>query len=183
MKVPFDRPLAIGLFGHAYKGKGFDRLLDLRNALPAEVAINVAGRGTEKLPPVEGVNVLGGVDGEAEDRFFGSIRAILLPYANSSRYGEILSVSGVAARSFAYGTPVIAAESGTLSEAAEHGGLSTAPNRVSSLAELAFDTVSDEAALAPLALQALGLRAERTIAKAVQPYISHWGRVVSTTKT
>lgn len=177
-----DRPLAVGLFGHAYKGKGFDRLVELRRSLPAQVDIVVAGRGTENLPPVDGVTILGGVDGAAEDQFFDSVRSIMLPYANTSRYGEILSVSGVAARSFAYGTPVIASQSGTLSEAARDGGLVTAPNTVHSLAELAFETVTDEVELNRLNIELQRLRSSRAISEAVLPFMHRWGQVDSNSK-
>lgn len=174
-----QRPLAIGLFGHAYKGKGFDRLVELRGVLPDQVDIVVAGRGTEKLAPVPGVTILGGVDGAAEDDFFNSVRAILLPYANTSRYGEILSVSGVAARAFAYGTPVVASESGTLSEASRDGGLVTAPNDVQLLSELTFATVTDDATLRLLGEQATLLQASRSLAEAVTPFKERWGKVAS----
>lgn len=180
---PWDRPLALGLFGHAYKGKGFDKLLDLRRAVPSDVGIVVAGRGTDKLPAVEGVTVLGGVDGEDEDRFFGSVRAILLPYANTSRYGEILSVSGVAARSFAYGTPVVAARSGTLFEAALHGGLLTADNSIPSMADLAVSVVKSESRLSALEKEVQELRSARTMAKAAVPFIRRWGKVDSNSST
>lgn len=183
LKPPGERPLAVGLFGHAYKGKGFDRLLELRRAIPQNVGIVVAGRGTEKLSAIEGVTVLGGVDGEAEDQFFASVRAILLPYANTSRYGEILSVSGVAARSFAYGTPVVAARSGTLSEAALHGGLITAPNTVSAMAALAVNTVTSKTVLSALEREVHELRSARTLAKAVMPFVGRWVKVASNPKT
>lgn len=174
-----DRPAAVGLFGHAYRGKGFDRLQDLRRALPASVGIRVAGRGTERLPQIPGVTILGGVDGIEEDRFFESVRAILLPYANTSRYGEILSVSGVAARAFAYGTPVIASNSGTLSEAAQEGGLVTAPNDVDSIAALAFETVTDRDNLERLELEVEQLRDSRPASETVLSFVKCWEKVAS----
>ncbi|MEZ2388357.1 glycosyltransferase [bacterium RCC_150] len=174
-----DRPQAVGLFGHAYKGKGFDRLQSLRCALPDSIDIRVAGRGTERLAGIPGVTILGSVDGLQEDEFFASVRAILLPYANTSRYGEILSVSGVAARAFAYGTPVIASDSGTLTEAAEEGGLVTAPNDVESLAALTFETTTSDAELERLGEETLLLRDSRTVEDTVSRFAEYWGKVVS----
>jgi polysaccharide biosynthesis protein PslF len=124
LKPTAERPLAVGLYGHASKGKGFDRLLELRRELPPQVEIRVAGRGTEKLPPIPGVTILGAVEGPQEDAFFESVRAILLPYDKTSRfYGKILPASGVASRAFAYRTPVIGFDSGTLGEASKAGGV------------------------------------------------------------
>ena len=45
-----DRPKAVGFFGHVYRGKGFDQIARIRELLPDDVSIRVAGRGTESLP-------------------------------------------------------------------------------------------------------------------------------------
>jgi PST family polysaccharide transporter len=178
LRRSFDRPLAVGLFGHAYKGKGFDRLLDLRRALPNEVEIRVAGRGTENLSAIPGVTILGGVEGAEEDAFFDSVRAILLPYDKTSRYyGNILSASGVATRAFGYGTPVIALESATLTEAAHEGGLLTAPNSIDSLAAIAFKTITSENELQELENQIVRLQITRAIGEAVMPFVEEWKRI------
>ena len=39
-----DRPRAIGFFGHVYRGKGFEQIARLRELLPADIAIRIAGR-------------------------------------------------------------------------------------------------------------------------------------------
>lgn len=180
LRPVFSRPLALGLYGHTYKGKGFDRLLDLRRTLPAHVDLRVAGRGTENLPGVPGVTVLGSVDGPEEDRFFASIRAILLPYSKTSRYyGDILGVSGVAARAFAYGTPVIAFATGTFTEAAAEGGLIAAPDSIDSLAGLAFKTITDQQDVENLECQITRLRATRAISETVKPFLAHWKKVAA----
>ncbi|WP_292833440.1 hypothetical protein [Microbacterium sp.] len=103
------RPLAIGLFGYVYKGKGFDQLSRLRELVDPDIDIRVAGRGTLDLPSIDGVTLIGGVEGPDEDRFFESVRAIVLPYSRRSSYGPATHVaSSVVARAIAYETPVIA---------------------------------------------------------------------------
>lgn len=179
LRPSFDRPLAVGLFGHAYKGKGFDRLRELRNALPDEVEIRVAGRGTENLPPIQGVTIFGAVEGPQEDAFFDSVRAMLLPYDKSSRhYGDILAASGVATRAFAYRTPVIALESETLAEAAREGGLLTASKSIDSLAGLAFKTITNRCALQELERQIIALQNCRGVKEALAPFVEEWARII-----
>lgn len=175
LKPTFQRPLAVGLYGHASKGKGFDRLLELRRELPPEVEICVAGRGTEKLPPVAGVTILGAVEGPKEDAFFESVRAILLPYNKTSRYyGNILPASGVAARAFAYRTPVIGFDSGTLGEASKAGGVVVVPASAKVLADVAYSTITDEAELERLDGQITKLQMERELQQAAAPFVSYW---------
>ena len=180
LKPTFERPLAVGLYGHASKGKGFDRLLELRRELPPEVEICVAGRGTEKLPPIPGVTILGGVEGPKEDAFFESVRAILLPYNKTSRYyGNILPASGVASRAFAYRTPVIGFDSGTLGEASKAGGLLVVPASVRALADVAYRTITNKAELEHLEDQIGELQKERGVRQAVAPFVTYWKDVVS----
>ncbi len=175
LKPASQRPLAVGLYGHASKGKGFDRLVELRRELPPDVEIRVAGRGTEQLPPIPGVTILGAVEGPQEDAFFESVRAILLPYDKTSRfYGNILPASGVASRAFAYRTPVIGFDSGTLGEASKAGGLIVVPASVRDLAEAAHRTITDSAELERLDRQITGLQSERTVALAAAPYLAYW---------
>jgi glycosyltransferase involved in cell wall biosynthesis len=175
LKPTNDRPLAVGLYGHASKGKGFERLLELRRELPEDVEVIVAGRGTENLPPVPGVTILGAVEGPQEDAFFESVRAILLPYDKISRfYGQMLPASGVASRAFAYGTPVIGFNSGTLGEAAKAGGLLTVSPFVRELAEVAFKTITDRAELERLEAQIWKLQKERGVREAVAPFVQFW---------
>lgn len=180
LKPTFERPLAVGLYGHATKGKGFDRLLELRRELPPEVEICVAGRGTENLPPVPGVTILGAVEGPKEDAFFESVRAILLPYNKTSRfYGNILPASGVASRAFAYRTPVIGFDSGTLGEASRAGGLIAVPASVKVLADVAYKTITNEAELESLEDQIRDLQKEREVRQVAAPFVAHWKDVIS----
>ena len=175
-----DRPLAVGLYGHAAKGKGFERLVELRHGIPRDVDVIVAGRGTEKLPPVPGVTILGAVEGAQEDAFFESVRAILLPYDKASRfYGQMLPASGVVSRAFAYGTPVIGFDAGTLGEAARAGGLVVVPASVPALAEAAYKTITDPAVLDRLGNQIAVLRRERDAREAVAPFVAYWRNAVA----
>ena len=130
------RPLAVGLFGYVYKGKGFQDLERLRALSAPAIGLRVAGRGTESLPPVDGVEILGGVDGADEDAFFESVRAIVLPYGRRSSYGPVTHVaSSVAARALAYGTPLIALRYPGLADEAEivDGGLEELASAVNEL--------------------------------------------------
>ena len=179
LKPVFDRPLAIGLYGHAAKGKGFERLVELRAALPADVHVVVAGRGTERLPPVPGVSILGAVEGPQEDAFFESVRAILLPYDKTSRfYGKMLPASGVASRAFAYGTPVLGFDSGTLGEAAKAGGLIAVPNSVQELARETYRVITDQAELERMESEIGELQKEQSVRKVVMPFVSFWREAV-----
>jgi len=180
LKPAFDRPLAVGLYGHAAKGKGFERLVELRAALPAEVGVVVAGRGTEKLPSVPGVTILGAVEGAEEDAFFESVRAVLLPYDKTSRfYGKMLPASGVVSRSFAYGTPVLGFDAGTLREASKAGGLVAVPNSVQALAGAAYRVINDQAELERLESEIGELQKEQSVWQAVLPFVSFWRDAVN----
>ena len=90
-----DRPKAVGFFGHVYRGKGFDQISRIRELLPDDISIRIAGRGTESLPAADGIEVLGGVDGPEEDAFFESVRAIVMPYGKRHWYAETYPASGV----------------------------------------------------------------------------------------
>ncbi|MDQ0827974.1 glycosyltransferase involved in cell wall biosynthesis [Arthrobacter sp. B2I5] len=175
LKPAFDRPLAVGLYGHAAKGKGFERLVELRRALPPEVGVVVAGRGTEKLSAVPGVTILGAVEDREEDAFFESVRAILLPYDKTSRfYGKMLPASGVVSRAFAYGTPVLGFNSETLGEASTAGGLVAVPNDVHALAHAAYRVIRDQSELERLESEIGELQKEQSVRQAAVPFVSFW---------
>lgn len=179
LKPVCDRPLAVGLYGHAAKGKGFERLVELRRALPPEVDMVVAGRGTEKLPSVAGVTILGAVEGRDEDTFFESVRAILLPYDKRSRfYGRMLPASGVASRAFAYGTPVVGFNSGALGEESKAGGLIAVPNSIHALADAAYRVITEQAMLERLEGEIGELQKEQGVRQAIMPFVSFWRHAV-----
>lgn len=144
--APQDRPRAVGFFGLVYRGKGFEQLERLRSRLDDDIAIRVAGRGTESLPPVDGVEIVGGVDGADEDAFFASIRALVMPYGRRSPYGMGYPASGVMARAIAYGTPVICTDHGALADHGDADGVTVlrgAPEDPDALAVLVADAVRD----------------------------------------
>ncbi len=111
-----ERRRAVGFFGMVYRGKGFDQVVAMRRHLPDDILIRVAGRGTESLPRIDGIDIVGGVDGEAEDAFFESVRALVVPYGRRTFYGHAFPASGVIARATAYRTPVICSDHGALRE-------------------------------------------------------------------
>jgi len=117
-----ERPKAIGFFGHVYRGKGFEQIARIRQLLGDDVAIRVAGRGTESLPRADGIDILGAVDGPAEDAFFESVQAIVVPYGKRHWYDETYPASGVVAHAMAYRTPVVCTGYGSLAELDEQAG-------------------------------------------------------------
>ena len=146
-----ERPKAVGFFGHVYRGKGFEQIERLRELLPADIGIRVAGRGTEALPKADGIDILGAVDGSDEDAFFESVRAIVVPYGKRHFYAESFAASGVVAHSTAYCTPQICTNYGSLAELDETvGALVVRLNKVGAPAD--SDTVAGELAAAITAL-------------------------------
>lgn len=141
---PEDRPRAVGFFGLVYRGKGFEQLERLRARLDDDIAIRVAGRGTEDLPRIDGVEIVGGVDGPEEDAFFASIRALVMPYGRRSPYGMGYPASGVMARAIAYGTPVVCTDHGALADHGDGDGVTVirqAPEDPDELAAVVADRV------------------------------------------
>ena len=164
IRPPEDRPKAVGFFGLVYRGKGFDQIVRMRRLLPDDILIRVAGRGTEALPRAEGVEIVGGVDGAAEDEFFASVRAVVVPYGKRHFYAETFAASGVVAHATAYRTPVVTTDYGALAELSpETGALVVRTNRADP------DTVATDLAQAAAALvdnrtrlTELGEHSERT---------------------
>ena len=171
-----ERPLAVGLFGHVYRGKGFDQIDRLRAELDDDVEIVVAGRGTQSLPARPGVRVLGEVNGADEDSFFDSIRILVLPYTRNSRYGPAYVASGAISRSLAYGTPILCTRNGALPEIAAEGGAITVDG-VANIARRANTVVRDDVTLHRLADEVSRLQAERTPGKCVAPFLDAWAEL------
>jgi glycosyltransferase involved in cell wall biosynthesis len=122
-----ERPKAIGFFGHVYRGKGFEQIARIRQQLPDDIAIRIAGRGTESLTASAGIEILGPVDGPAEDAFFDSISALVVPYGKRHWQDETYPASGTVAHAMAYRTPVVCTGYGSLAELDEKTGALVVP--------------------------------------------------------
>lgn len=180
-----DRPKAVGFFGFVYRGKGFEQISEIRAQLPDDILIRVAGRGTEDLPRAEGIEILGRVDGAAEDAFFASVRAIALPYGKRHFYAETYPASGVVAHSMAYRTPVICTGYGSLAELdPEHGvvavppGADPAHDLASGLASEITALLNDEARLTDLGRNADRTRQERSPARTAEAFVAVWQQLI-----
>lgn len=171
-----ERPLAIGLFGYVYRGKGFESLQALRENLDADILIRVAGRGTKNLPPIPGVEILGEVEGEAEDEFFASIRMLVVPYnARTVYYREAIPAASTVSRAIAYQTPVLCTAQGALRELAEDGGALVVSGGGAELAAAANLAVRDSELLTRLESETALLRAARTAEKVIEDFLRVWG--------
>jgi glycosyltransferase involved in cell wall biosynthesis len=122
-----ERPKAIGFFGFLYRGKGFEQIAAIREQLPDDILMRVAGRGTESLAPAKGIDILGGVFGADEDAFFESVRAVVVPYGKRHFYAETYPASAVVAHATAYRTPVVCTAYGSLAELTEDDGVVVVP--------------------------------------------------------
>jgi len=97
----------IGLYGFAYKGKGFDQVPEIRRLLNGEWNIIVAGFGTENLSKISGVSYWGPLTEKQEESFFHELDFLILPYNRRSRYGVFTSSSGAMAKAFSFSVPVL----------------------------------------------------------------------------
>lgn len=170
-----DRPRAVGLFGHVYTGKGFEKLRQLRAALDDDIALLVAGRGTESLPAVDGVEVLGAVEGSAEDEFFASIRVLLLPYDRRYVYGmEAFPASSVLMRAVSYVTPSVSLAVTNLVSAAAAGATIAVEGDATALARAATALVGDPAAMDRAVKDLQAFADTQTADSAIQPFLQVW---------
>ncbi|ALG86981.1 glycosyltransferase [Gordonia phthalatica] len=176
-----SRPLAVGLFGHVYKGKGFDLIDTLRARLRPEIEIIVAGRGTERLPSAPGVRILGEVNDDDERAFFESIRVLAVPYAKANRYGTVWAASSAATRAYAYRTPIAALLDGALPEIVSEGGAIGADD-IESLADHVNTVIADDRAVAALGAEVDALRSSRSPHACAQPFVATWQTMLAGTQ-
>jgi glycosyltransferase involved in cell wall biosynthesis len=182
-----DRPKAVGFFGYAYRGKGFDQIARIRELLPDDVLIRIAGRGTESLPKADGIEILGGVDGPEEDAFFESVRAIIVPYGKRHWYAETYPASGVGASAQSYCTPVISTGYGPLAELDEATGAVTVQPTAETdgvaraLVEEITSLVNDRERLTHLGLNAEKTSRERSRAGTGKAFAEAWARLLDQT--
>ena len=176
-----DRPKAVGFFGFVYRGKGFEQIARIRELLPDDVTIRVAGRGTEALPRADGIEILGGVDGADEDAFFESVQAIVVPYGKRHFYAETYPASGVVAHAMAYSTPVVCTGYGALAELGSAQGVLTVAPRgdgedavAAGLAEAIGGLLDDREQLTELGRNADLPRRRRSPARTAEAFVEIW---------
>ncbi|MGU3500192.1 glycosyltransferase [Mycobacterium sp. C31M] len=181
-----DRPKAVGFFGFVYRGKGFEQIARIRELLPADITIRVAGRGTEALPAAEGIEILGGVDGAEEDAFFESVRAIVVPYGKRHFYAETYPASGVVAHAMAYSTPVVCTGYGSLAELGTADGVLNVSPRgdgedavAAGLADGIATLLDDPVRLTELGRNADRTRQQRSPAATAAAFAEIWSRVLA----
>lgn len=174
-----QRPLAVGLFGYVYRGKGFDGLEALREALDDDIVIRVAGRGTEKLEPVPGVEILGEVNGSEEDAFFNSIRVLMVPYGGRLSYGrEAFPAASTVTRAIAYATPVLARAYGSLRELDADGGAVVVDGEAGELCHAANALVHDGKRLAALEAGTAMLKEKWSAESVTQMFLEGWSNAI-----
>ena len=176
-----QRPKAVGFFGHVYRGKGFEQIAGIRRLLPPDISIRVAGRGTESLPRADGIDIVGPVDGKAEDEFFESVRAVVVPYGKRHFYAETYPASGVVAHATAYCTPIVTTGYGSLAELDEEDGATvvpidrTEPDAVATgMAEAISSLVNDNDRLARLGKNSARTRDDRSTARTAEAFVAAW---------
>ncbi|MEO9326905.1 glycosyltransferase [Gordonia aurantiaca] len=176
-----DRPRAVGLFGLVYRGKGFEHVERLRALLPDDISIRIAGRGTESLPRMEGVEILGGVDDADLADFFSSIRALVVPYGSRSPYGDAFPGSSVVTDAIAHLTPVVCTGHGALGELRTTGGVVVVDEdrddpstTVAGLASAAVELVNSRDRLSDMAIALKAMRAVREPEQVVRTYLETW---------
>ena len=175
------RPKAVGFFGNVYRGKGFEQIARIRAALPPDIAIRIAGRGTEALPAARGIDVVGGVDGSDEDEFFASVRAIVVPDGRRHFYAETYPASGVVAHAMAYRTPVVCTSYGSLAELSDEDGavvVNAAANGAGEVAEVLASEIAslieDEARTETLAVNVARAADDRSAARTADRFVETW---------
>lgn len=183
-----DRPPAIGFFGLVYRGKGFEQIARIRELLPPEIGIRVAGRGTESLPRTPGIDIVGGVDGAEEDAFFSSVRAIVVPYGKRHFYAETYPASAVIAHALSYRTPVISTDYGSLAELTVDEGVrlvATAGGPLESvpveLAKASAEVVGDLGLITELGVAADRGRVAGSGPEVAAVFTAEWARMLGRT--
>ncbi|MDV7173559.1 glycosyltransferase [Gordonia amicalis] len=180
-----DRPKAVGLFGLVYRGKGFEHVERLRGVLPDDIAIRIAGRGTEALPGLDGVEILGGVDDADLPAYFSSVRALVVPYGTRSLYGEAFPGSSVVSDAIAHLTPVVCTGHGALGELRTEGGVlvveeggRTHEGTVDALASAAAELVTSRDRLSAMGEALKEMREVREPDEVVRTYLDTWARAL-----
>jgi len=179
-----DRPKAVGFFGYAYRGKGWDQVARIRELLPEDIAIRIAGRGTETLPGGDGIEILGPVDGPDQDAFFESIRVMVVPYGRRHWAAHTYPACATAASAQSYGTPVVSTGYGPLSELDEAtGAITVQPTDegdgvATAMANGIISLVNDRERLTQLGLNAERTGHERSRAGTGRAFAEVWAQML-----
>jgi hypothetical protein len=186
IKPAQERPKAVGFFGHVYRGKGFELVSRIRDQLPKDIAIRVAGRGTESLPHVDGIELVGPVEGPDEDAFFESIQAVMVPYGKRHWYDETYPASGVVAHATAYRTPVVCTAYGSLAELDDKAGAIVVRTDTGKrlavardLAHAAASLVNNRARLTELGEYSEKTRQARSGARTAEAFAAAWSELLA----
>lgn len=185
IKPPENRPKAIGFFGLVYRGKGFEQIAQIREELPDDILIRIAGRGTEALPKAEGIEIVGGIDGAEEDAFFESVRAIVIPYGKRHFYADTFPASSVAAHALAYRTPIVATGYGSLAEFDAETGAVVVPMAAGNenalppgFTQAIASFVNDDDQVAQLGRNAERTREERSTRMTAEAFVAAWSNIL-----
>jgi len=185
IKPPENRPKAIGFFGLVYRGKGFEQIAQIREELPDDILIRIAGRGTEALPKAEGIEIVGGIDGAEEDAFFESVRAIVIPYGKRHFYADTFPASSVAAHALAYRTPIVATGYGSLAEFDAETGAVVVPMAAGNenalppgFTQAIAAFVNDDDQVARLGRNAERTREERSTRMTAEAFVAAWSNIL-----
>jgi len=185
IKPPENRPKAIGFFGLVYRGKGFEQIAQIREELPDDILIRIAGRGTEALPKAEGIEIVGGIDGAEEDAFFESVRAIVIPYGKRHFYADTFPASSVAAHALAYRTPIVATGYGSLAEFDAETGAVVVPMAAGNenalppgFTQAIASFVNDDDRVARLGRNAERTREERSTRMTAEAFVAAWSNIL-----
>ncbi|GAC1636848.1 MAG: glycosyltransferase [Mycobacterium sp.] len=180
-----ERPKAVGFFGHVYRGKGFEQIARIREELPDDVLIRIAGRGTETLPHGDGIEILGAVEGADEDAFFDSVRAIVVPYGRRHWQDITYPASGVVAHAMAYRTPIVTTGYGALAELDAKAGAVVVPSNepepekvATELARAISSLLNDRARLTELCEYAEKTRQDRSGPRTAEAFAAVWSRLL-----
>jgi glycosyltransferase involved in cell wall biosynthesis len=182
-----DRPKAVGFFGYAYRGKGWEQVARIRELLPDDIAIRIAGRGTETLPGGEGIEILGPVDGPDQDAFFESIRLMVVPYGRRHWAAQTYPACATAASAQSYGTPVVSTGYGPLEELDEATGAVTvhptddSDGVARAVTDGILSLVNDRERLTQLGLNAKKTGRERSRAGTGRAFAEVWSRMLEQT--
>ncbi|ALZ77054.1 glycosyltransferase [Rheinheimera sp. F8] len=111
-QAPAETPVPpfILFVGRAEPAKGLPFLLQIWRDVPGLPELWVAGAGTEQLAPVPGVRVLGRQDQSALGRLYQQACLVVVPSMVAETFGNVVT------EAYAYGTPVLVANSGALAE-------------------------------------------------------------------